>query len=96
MMAEVISKQTSCLQILNLGGNNLSSVGTEKLLTRIAECGVCSTLKELNLVESANFDSDESVRKLADSLAMAPHLKKCDAKKCDLLSNLHNKMGHTY
>ena len=24
------------------------------------------------------------------------HPKKCDTKKCDPLSNLHNKMGHTY
>ena len=44
----------------------------------IAECGVCSTLKELNLLYSTNFDSDESVRKLADILATASVLKKCD------------------
>ena len=77
MLGEVISNQTSCLQILQLGCNNFSSVNTEKLLTKIAECGVCSTLKKLNL-DSANFDSDESVRKLADILAIAPNLTKCD------------------
>ena len=51
----------------------------EKLVTRIAECGVCSTLKELDFgSHTADFDSDESVRKFAEILAIAPVLKKCD------------------
>ena len=78
MLTEVISNQTSCLQILDLRNNSFSSVSTEKLLTTIAECGVCSTLKKLNLKFSANFESDESVRKLADILATAPVFKECD------------------
>ena len=56
MLMEVISNQTSQLQILNLYCNGLSMVSTNKLLTKIAECGVCSTLEELNL-EGANFVS---------------------------------------
>ena len=28
--------------------------------------------------------------------ASPPHPKKCDTKKCDPSSNLHNEMGHTY
>ena len=32
----------------------------------------------MHLYNSVNFDSDESVRKLADILAIAPVLKKCD------------------
>ena len=59
MLMEVISNQTSQLQILNLNSNWFSATSTEKLLTRIKECGVCSTLKELNL-EGANFTSQES------------------------------------
>ena len=46
MLTEVISNQSPNLQILNLGKNSYSSVNTEKLLTGIAECGICSTLKE--------------------------------------------------
>ena len=55
MLTEVISKQTSSLQILNLSSiRHFSDFGTSKLLKGIAECGVCSTLKELNLDTSAN------------------------------------------
>ena len=79
MLTEIISNQTSCLQILDISGNFFSSVQTEKLLSKIAECGVCSNLKELGLaLFSANFDSDESVRKFADILAVAPILKECN------------------
>ena len=46
----------------------------EKLVTKIEECGICSTLKELNLHGSANFDSDQTLRKFADILAIAPVL----------------------
>ena len=53
----------------------------EKLVTRIAECGVCSTLKELNLEASANFNSDVSVSKFADILAIAPVLKECNISR---------------
>ena len=47
-------------------------------MTMIADCGVCSTLKELNLQNYVTFHSDVSVRKFADILATAPVLKKCD------------------
>ena len=47
------------------------------LLTKIAEWGISSPLKELNLGRT-NFDSDESVRCLADILAKAPHLSMCN------------------
>ena len=49
MLAQVISNQQPLLHTLNLGGNEFSSANTEKLLTRIEECGVSSCLKELNL-----------------------------------------------
>ena len=78
MLTEVISKMTSSLQELNLGKNNFSSVSFERLVTKIAECGVCSTLQKLKLNVSANFDSDESVKKFAEILAIAPVLKECD------------------
>ena len=74
MLTQVISNQTSSLQNLYLYSNYFSSVSTEKLLTRISKCGVCNTLKELNLDSSANFYLDETVRKLADILATAPVL----------------------
>ena len=80
MLTEVISNQKSSLKILNLKENYFSKVNTEKLLTIIADSGVCSTLKEIYLSSSTNFDSDESVRKLADILATAPVLKKCDIR----------------
>ena len=44
MLTEVISKMTSSLQILTLEENHFSSVSFEKLVTKITECGVCSTL----------------------------------------------------
>ena len=77
MLSEVISNLTSSLQILNLRWNHFSSVSFEKLLTKIAECSVCSSLKDIRLSASTNFDSDESVRKLADILAIAPALEAC-------------------
>ena len=78
MLTEIISNQTSCLKYLNLETSKFSSVQTEKLLIRIEECGVCSTLQNLNLEYSTNFDSDNSVRKLAGILAIAPVLKECN------------------
>ena len=54
-----------------------TSVSFEKLITRIAESDVCNTLKELNLESSVNFDSDESVRKFTDIIAIAPVLEEC-------------------
>ena len=80
MLAEIISNQASCLHTLNLNENCFSSLQTEKLLTRIAECGVCRNLEELGLESSTNFDLDESVRKFADILAIAPVLKECDIR----------------
>ena len=44
MLTEVISKMTSSLQKLDLRRNFFSSVSFEKLVTKIAELGVCSTL----------------------------------------------------
>ena len=55
MLTEVISNQTSSLQILNLNKNPFNDISTAKLLTTIAECGVCSTLKELSL-QGANWN----------------------------------------
>ena len=49
ILTEVISNQSPNLQILYLSGNSFSSVSTEKLLTRIVECGICSFLKEFYL-----------------------------------------------
>ena len=80
MLLDVISKQTLSLEILNLNDNNFSSIGFEEFLTKIAECGVCSPLKELNLLRSANFDSDETVSKFAEILAVTPVLKKCNIR----------------
>ena len=81
MLAEVISNMTSSLQRLTLDYNEFSSVSFEKLVTKIAECGVCSTLKVLDLHRSANFDSDESIKKFADILAIAPVLKVCNFRQ---------------
>ena len=74
MLTEVISKQTSSLEVLNLSENRFSSASTEKLLTRIGECGVLSTLKILDLYYGVDFESMESVKKFADILATAPVL----------------------
>ena len=76
MLFKIISKYASSLQVLNLSLNNFTSASTEKLLTRITECGVLSTLKILKLYHSATFKSRslESVKKIADILATAPVL----------------------
>ena len=49
MLTEVISKQTSSLKILNLNNDIFSYDNIKKLIKKIAECGVCSTLNELHL-----------------------------------------------
>ena len=78
MLTEVIRNQKSCLQTLNLNHSFFSSDDTEKFLTCIVESGVCSTLKELNLESTVDFDLDASVRKFAEILDIAPVLKKCN------------------
>ena len=55
-----------------------SGASFEKIITKIAECGVCSTLEELDLRTSANFSEEKSVKSFADILAIAPFLKMCD------------------
>ena len=77
MLSEVISKQTSSLQQLRLNENHFSSASFEKLVTKIAESGVCITLQVIELYKSTNFDSDESVRKFADFLAISLVLIQC-------------------
>ena len=47
-------------------------------MTRIVECGVLSTLKELILRDSTNFEAEESLEKFAYILAIAPILIKVD------------------
>ena len=44
MLTEVISNMTSSLKKLHLDSNYFSSESFDKLVTKIAECGVCSTL----------------------------------------------------
>ena len=78
MLTKVISNMTSSLIKLNLYHNNYSSVSFEKLVTKIAELGDSSTLLMLDLQASANFESDESVRKFAEILAIVPYLIYCD------------------
>ena len=80
-MMDVIGKQAQSLQELRLSGMYLSSVNTEKFLTRFIECGVCNYLQTLILEWSTNFDSDESAAKLADILAIAPNLQECDIRQ---------------
>ena len=47
-------------------------------MTKITECNAFATLKDLNFYGTANFDSDESIKKLAQILATAPQIKKCN------------------
>ena len=47
------------------------------ILTRIADWGYSSPLKELDL-DSLSFDSDVSVRCFADILAKTPNLRICN------------------
>ena len=61
MLNEIISKQVSSLQVLDLKRNSFSKVHFAKVMTRIVECGVCSTLKELILWSSTNFEAEESM-----------------------------------
>ena len=56
MLAEVISKQSPCLQYLELRGNTFTKTNFETLITKIAEPQVSSSLKVLDLASSANFD----------------------------------------
>ena len=46
-------------------------------MTRIAEIGSSSKIKLLKL-NTANFETDETVEKLADILQLASFLKKCE------------------
>ena len=44
MLTEVISKMASSLQIFIFALNFLSGASFDKLVTKIAECSVCSTI----------------------------------------------------
>ena len=79
MLTEIISMQTECPNVLNLGRNRFSSSGTEKLMTTIAARVALASyaLHEIHL-SFANFESDESVKKLAEILSVTPCFKKCD------------------
>ena len=65
MLSEIIRKQVSSLRRLNLSRDNFSNRSTKMLLTTIAEGGVCSTLEDIDMWASANFDSEESYTKFA-------------------------------
>ena len=54
-------------------------------MTKITESNSFNSLKDLNLESTANFNSDESVRKFADLLATAPHFNYC---------NIENQQGN--
>ena len=45
--------------------NSFTKVSFAKVMTKIVECGVLSTLKELILWASTNFEAEESVEKFA-------------------------------
>lgn len=86
MLTEVIRKYKSCLEILKLASNKFKTKKAEKLMTTIADCGVCNTLKELYFRESlyckhrALFSRFQRSwpGKLAKILSNAPLLKKID------------------
>lgn len=71
-----MSKQSG-LEVLNLNSNYFASTSTQKVLTRITDCGLTNNLKELS-ISTANFDSDQVVEKLADVLVISPKLTDCD------------------
>ena len=77
LLVEIISRQIDCPNILNLGANLFSSSATEKLLTLIAArvARDCHAPRQINL-SHANFESDQSVEKLAEILAKALDFKK--------------------
>ena len=77
MLTEIISMQTDCPNVLDLGQNFFSSSGTEKLLTTIAArvARFRYAPHEINL-RRANFNSDQSVEKLAEILSEAVEFKK--------------------
>ena len=78
LLVELISKQAG-LQHIDLNANIFYSNTTLKILTMIADHPSTSIkLQTLNLYESANFEADETVDKLADILQSARSLKKCD------------------
>ena len=67
LLGEVISKQT-CIQNLNLDNNDLSNSASLLVLTRIAEHPSTSNKLKTLGVRYFNFESDETVEKLADIL----------------------------
>ena len=78
LLAEIISKQAD-LQKINLSRNAFSSNATSTIMAKIAENPNTNLkLTNLNLYQSANFDAEESVEKLADILMSASSLKECD------------------
>ena len=71
-----MSKQSG-LEVLNLNSNYFASASTQKVLTRITDCGLTNSLKELK-ISCSNFDSDQAIEKLSDVLATSPKLTACD------------------
>ena len=76
MLNEIISKQVSSLRKLNLSRDSLSSRSNQMLFKTLVECGVCSTLEDVDLWNAANFESEESYQRFAEILATAPNLKR--------------------
>ena len=77
IVTEFIGRQEK-LQVLRLYCNMLSSEATDELLTQLAQCKAVKTIQKIDLEYSANFDSDVAVQALANIVATAPQLKKCD------------------
>ena len=77
IVADFIGRQEK-LQVLILNCNELSSEATDELLTQLAQCKAIKTIEEIELWESANFDSDVAVQALANMVATAPRLKQCN------------------
>ena len=67
LLSELITKQAD-LKHLYLDFNYFSSDATQKIFTRITNQGNDCKIQTLNLRYSANFDTDETVEKLADVL----------------------------
>ena len=68
LLAEVIYKQSG-IQHININCNDFSSDATQKILTRIADHpSTTSKVSILKLCNSANFEANETVERLADIL----------------------------
>ena len=76
-LLDFVKSQTSLVN-LNLSQAHLSSSKTTEVLSFLCQTSNVATLRDLDMQEAANFDSDEACEYLAQLIDSAKALKKID------------------